>query len=141
MSLATRLAHEFSLRPGSGMASVRQRTSGQMARFARRKRRHDPVEYYLGWGGYWHPIGLQSHITKDEADVPQARGRLPSLRAQRSDPSSSRKKSGLLRCARNDEVETTRRANHSKPVQPFRKKFFASRFEQITFLLPPSRSS
>ena len=37
-------------------------------------RKHDPIEYYRGWGGYWHPIGLEHKITKDEADAIAARG-------------------------------------------------------------------
>lgn len=36
--------------------------------------RHEPVEYYRGWGGYWHPIGLSHKITKEEADARQADG-------------------------------------------------------------------
>jgi hypothetical protein len=40
----------------------------------RTKRHHDPVEYYRGWGGYRHPIGLQSRISKDEADAFAAKG-------------------------------------------------------------------
>jgi hypothetical protein len=36
--------------------------------------RHEPVEYYLGWGGYWHPIGLTHKITKEEADALHAEG-------------------------------------------------------------------
>jgi hypothetical protein len=45
-------------------------------RFARRlaKRRHDPVEYYAGWGGYRHPIVLENRITKGEANAITARG-------------------------------------------------------------------
>jgi hypothetical protein len=26
----------------------------------RASRKHDPIEYYRGWGGYRHPIGLQN---------------------------------------------------------------------------------
>jgi hypothetical protein len=40
----------------------------------RAKRKHDPIEYYAGWGGYWHPIGLDNKITKEEADAITARG-------------------------------------------------------------------
>jgi hypothetical protein len=36
---------------------------------ARQNRKHDPVEYYLGWGGYRHPIGLDKKITKEEAEA------------------------------------------------------------------------
>jgi hypothetical protein len=35
---------------------------------------HDPVEYFLGWGGYTHPIGLQHRITKLEAEALGAQG-------------------------------------------------------------------
>jgi hypothetical protein len=31
--------------------------------------RHDPIEYYRGWGGYGHPIVLQNKMTKEEADA------------------------------------------------------------------------
>jgi len=41
---------------------------------ARQNRKHDPVEYYLGWGGYSHPIGLDKKITKEEAEAVAARG-------------------------------------------------------------------
>ena len=41
---------------------------------ARANRRHDPIEYYLGWGGYSHPIALEKRITKEEADAVAARG-------------------------------------------------------------------
>lgn len=37
-------------------------------------RHHEPIEYYLGWGGYSHPIGLQHKITKEEAEAVAARG-------------------------------------------------------------------
>ena len=40
----------------------------------RANRRHDPIEYYSGWGGYWHPIGLENKITREEADAIAARG-------------------------------------------------------------------
>jgi len=43
-------------------------------RRAWKKRNHDPVEYYRGWGGYVHPIGLQHRITKEEADAYHAEG-------------------------------------------------------------------
>jgi hypothetical protein len=43
---------------------------------ARQNRKHDPVEYYLGWGGYSHPIGLDKKITKEEAEAVAARGAL-----------------------------------------------------------------
>jgi Family of unknown function (DUF6156) len=39
------------------------------------KRKHDPIEYYRGWGGYNHPIGLQGKITKEEAEALTAKGR------------------------------------------------------------------
>jgi len=38
--------------------------------------KHDPVEYYRGWGGYVHPIGLTHKITKEEADALDAEGRV-----------------------------------------------------------------
>jgi len=41
----------------------------------RANRRHDPIEYYSGWGGYWHPIGLENKITREEADAIAAQGR------------------------------------------------------------------
>jgi hypothetical protein len=40
----------------------------------RPNRKHDPIEYYRGWGGYWHPIGLENKIAKEEADAIAARG-------------------------------------------------------------------
>ena len=40
----------------------------------RASRTHDPIEYYRGWGGYRHPIGLEHEITKEEADALGARG-------------------------------------------------------------------
>jgi hypothetical protein len=36
--------------------------------------KHDPIEYYAGWGGYRHPIVLQRKITKEEADALAAKG-------------------------------------------------------------------
>src|ERR1700751_5734586 len=36
--------------------------------------RHEPVEYYAGWGGYVHPIGLSKKITRGEAYAIAARG-------------------------------------------------------------------
>jgi hypothetical protein len=36
--------------------------------------KHEPVEYFSGWGGYRHPIGLSDKITKEEADARLARG-------------------------------------------------------------------
>ena len=41
---------------------------------ARAGRKHEPVEYYKGWGGYVHPISLYNQITKDEADAIAAEG-------------------------------------------------------------------
>jgi hypothetical protein len=41
---------------------------------ARARRKHDPVEYYMGWGGYHHPIGLQNRITKEQGDALAAEG-------------------------------------------------------------------
>jgi hypothetical protein len=40
---------------------------------SREKRKHDPVEYYLGWGGYTHPMALEKKVTKEEADAVAAR--------------------------------------------------------------------
>lgn len=37
-------------------------------------RPRDPVEYYLSWGGYWHPIGLYNRITKEKAHELHAGG-------------------------------------------------------------------
>jgi len=39
-----------------------------------RRRRHDPIEYYLGWGGYSHPIGLHKQVTKEKAEAVAAEG-------------------------------------------------------------------
>jgi hypothetical protein len=36
--------------------------------------KHEPIEYYRGWGGYWHPIGLTHKISKEEADALHAEG-------------------------------------------------------------------
>jgi hypothetical protein len=38
------------------------------------RQKHDPVEYYAGWGSYRHPIVLQHKITKEQADVLAADG-------------------------------------------------------------------
>jgi hypothetical protein len=38
------------------------------------KASHDPVEYYMGWRGYRHPITPEHRITKEEADALTARG-------------------------------------------------------------------
>jgi hypothetical protein len=38
------------------------------------RQKHDPIEYYAGWGGYRHPISLQRKITKEEADAIAAAG-------------------------------------------------------------------
>jgi hypothetical protein len=43
-------------------------------RWLRARRKHDPMEYYAGWGGYVHPIGLDKKITREEADAIAARG-------------------------------------------------------------------
>src|SRR5215510_12473718 len=45
-----------------------------IVRSVRANRKHDPIEYYKGWGGYGHPIGLQNQITKEEADAIAAGG-------------------------------------------------------------------
>jgi len=39
-----------------------------------KNRKHDPIEYYRGWGGYRHPIALQSKITKEEAEAVASKG-------------------------------------------------------------------
>jgi hypothetical protein len=39
-----------------------------------RQRRRNAIEYYLGWGGYTHPIGLQNRITKEAAEACHAEG-------------------------------------------------------------------
>ena len=45
------------------------------AAFAKATVKHEPVEYYLGWGGYAHPISLDHKISKEEADAHHADGR------------------------------------------------------------------
>ncbi len=35
---------------------------------------HEPIEYYLGWTGYRHPIVLEHKLTKEEADALHAAG-------------------------------------------------------------------
>lgn len=37
--------------------------------------KHEPIEYYLGWDGYAHPISLHHKITRDEADAYHADGK------------------------------------------------------------------
>jgi hypothetical protein len=44
------------------------------AAFARANVKHEPIEYYRGWGGYSHPIGLDHKISKEEADALHAEG-------------------------------------------------------------------
>jgi voltage-gated potassium channel Kch len=41
---------------------------------ARTWAKREPVEYFGGWGGYRHPIGLTDKITKEEADARAASG-------------------------------------------------------------------
>jgi Family of unknown function (DUF6156) len=41
---------------------------------ARANRKHGPVEYYRGWGGYRHPIVLENQITREAADALAAKG-------------------------------------------------------------------
>ena len=41
---------------------------------ARATVKHEPVEYYLGWDGYSHPIRLYRKISKAEADALHADG-------------------------------------------------------------------
>ena len=38
--------------------------------------KREPIEYYQGWDGYWHPISLTDKITKEEADARHAEGRV-----------------------------------------------------------------
>jgi hypothetical protein len=33
------------------------------------KRKHEPTEYYRGWGGYRHPIVPRDRIIKEEAEL------------------------------------------------------------------------
>ena len=44
------------------------------ATLARATVKHEPIEYYLGWGSYSHPISLQHKISKEEADALHAKG-------------------------------------------------------------------
>jgi len=44
------------------------------AAYARATTKHEPIEYYRGWSGYWHPIGLDHKISKEEADALHAEG-------------------------------------------------------------------
>jgi len=46
------------------------------AAFARANVKHEPIEYYRGWDGYSHPIGLDHKISKEEADALHAEGRV-----------------------------------------------------------------
>ena len=39
-----------------------------------RRRRHAPIEFYLGWDGYQHPISLHKRITREEAEAVAAEG-------------------------------------------------------------------
>ena len=43
-------------------------------RWLRRRRKHDPVEYYLSFAGYRHPVTLTNRITKMEAEALAAKG-------------------------------------------------------------------
>jgi hypothetical protein len=47
-----------------------------LAIWARSRVKHDPIEYYLGWDGYWHPISLHHKISKEEVDALHAEGRV-----------------------------------------------------------------
>src|SRR5882757_4975761 len=38
--------------------------------------KREPIEYYLGWDGYAHPISLHHKISKEEADALHAEGRV-----------------------------------------------------------------
>ena len=46
------------------------------AALARATVKHEPIEYYLGWDGYSHPISLHHKISKEEADALHAEGRV-----------------------------------------------------------------
>ena len=46
------------------------------AAFAKASVRHEPIEYYRGWGGYSHPISLDHKVSKEEADALHAEGRV-----------------------------------------------------------------
>ncbi|MGA7328303.1 MAG: hypothetical protein WBX25_28390 [Rhodomicrobium sp.] len=55
-----------------------------IARALHANRKHDPIEYYRGWGGYRHPIGLSHKITKVGAG---ARGEIKSTKITKADGS------------------------------------------------------
>jgi hypothetical protein len=42
----------------------------------RAKLKHEPIEYYRGWDGHWHPVSLTHKISKEEADTFHAEGRV-----------------------------------------------------------------
>jgi hypothetical protein len=44
------------------------------AAFARANAKHEPIEYYRGWDGHWHPISVYDKISKEEADALHAEG-------------------------------------------------------------------
>ena len=44
------------------------------AAYVRASIKHEPIEYYRGWDGYWHPISLTHKISKEEADAYHADG-------------------------------------------------------------------
>jgi hypothetical protein len=44
------------------------------AAYVRANVKHEPIEYYRGWDGYWHPISLSHKISKEEADGLHADG-------------------------------------------------------------------
>jgi len=46
------------------------------AAYVRAHIKHDPIEYYRGWDGYWHPISLTHKISKEEAEALDAVGRV-----------------------------------------------------------------
>ena len=61
----------------AGIAVASLRAVRQIAwLFGRRPAsRHDATEYYRSWGGYRHPISLQSRISKEEAEDRAAGGK------------------------------------------------------------------
>ena len=46
------------------------------AAIVRARIKREPIEYYRGWDGYWHPISLTHKISKEEADALHAEGRV-----------------------------------------------------------------
>lgn len=59
-----------------GFAAVALTIAGTWVALAHTIRPRDPIAYYMSWGGYWHPIGLYSRITKQKADEMHAAGKV-----------------------------------------------------------------